>query len=556
MPYNSTPHGNILCIPDIPSLKQTCLFCICLLTCLSAVSQSGALYKPFGNQGVTLTALNGAEPGYVTGWTKIHRQTSGNLITIASYSSEYPYIISSFSSSGKLNNGFGNSGFIKLQLPAFPWLKFLGMVVTQDDKILTGFSIVKDGKEKFLFRRFDKHGKPDHRFGNGGTLITLHGFPMDFLATAQVYQQPDGKILVAASFNREYDGSDNFTDYADVIIARFHQDGNLDYSFSRNGLLGIDHNKLENYPVTLQVQKDGKILLAMTSGFLENSTLVLTRIDKFGNPDKYFGTGGKKEVSFGLFRTYLRSMVIQPDGKILLCGETSPHEYYNSIGLARLMTNGQFDRSFGDNGVKMHFYKEGELSSQTRTMVLQDNGNIWIVGAIYRHDNDDYRRVIICLDKSGRLNKGFATNGVLEVPETFGYVYSGVIADNQLIVGGERGLPFQRALLASYDLRTSTVCPDELTSVAPPAGIQKFAPTQRAYPNPASQQVSFTVPVESLAQTAKYTLFDRSGVLVKQGLVTSSNTTIAVGSLANGLYELVIWDKSGSRWNEKIIVQH
>ena len=131
-----------------------------------------------------------------------------------------------------------------------------------------------------------------------------------------------------------------------------------------------------------------------------------------------------------------------------------------------------------------------------------------------------------------------------------------MIANNQLIVGAEKGLPFQRALLASYDLRTSIVCPDALTSVAPPA-MQKFTtPAQRAYPNPANQQVSFTVPAESLAQTSKYTLFDRSGVLVKQGLVTSTNTSIPVGSLTNGLYELVIWDKSGSRWNEKIIVQH
>ncbi|MBK8599853.1 MAG: hypothetical protein IPN80_04240 [Flavobacterium sp.] len=62
--------------------------------------------------------------------------------------------------------------------------------------------------------------------------------------------------------------------------------------------------------------------------------------------DSTFGTNGKVVTSFGSNESYLASLAIQSDGKIVACGS-----YYdgtiNQIALSRYLVNGNIDTSFG-----------------------------------------------------------------------------------------------------------------------------------------------------------------------------------------------------------------
>ena len=171
----------------------------------------------------------------------------------------------------------------------------------------------------------------DPGFGSGGR--TLFGFPNVNDNAYAVAVQPDGKIVVAGATSSGYDG----------LVARFNADGSPDRSFDGDGITTIDSGGIEILS-DVALQPDGKIVVA--GGTTTNFDALVARLTPQGQPDTTFDQDGKRTIDSGGVE-HVSKVELQPDGKIVVAGETS----VNSDGAVyRLTTTGEPDNTFDQDG--------------------------------------------------------------------------------------------------------------------------------------------------------------------------------------------------------------
>ncbi|HEY3021436.1 MAG TPA: hypothetical protein VGJ32_14660, partial [Solirubrobacteraceae bacterium] len=141
--------------------------------------------------------------------------------------------------------------------------------------------------------------------------------------------QPDGKIVVAGDTNT---GPNPF----DFGVARLLPDGSLDSSFGGAGSTSVDFGG-DDTAFAMALQPDGKIVVAGRSNAGDNpSNFAVARLLPDGSPDGSFGTGGKMLVDFGR-DDQGRAVSLQPDGKILVAGESGAGANPSNFAVARLL---------------------------------------------------------------------------------------------------------------------------------------------------------------------------------------------------------------------------
>ena len=169
-------------------------------------------------------------------------------------------------------------------------------------------------------------GHLDPTFGSGGIVTTDFGDQTGSSNVASanaVTIQSNGKIVVGG-------GVPSHTGFPVPAVARYNTNGSLDTTFGTGGMVSTP--SIEDVPFTaITLQTDGKIV-AVAGGF----TAYVVRYTSAGVLDSTFGTGGIVTLSF-INGPSASGVLVQPDGKILVADR----------GLFRLLSNGQFDTSFG-----------------------------------------------------------------------------------------------------------------------------------------------------------------------------------------------------------------
>lgn len=215
--------------------------------------------------------------------------------------------------------------------------------------------------------------------------------------------QDDGKIIIVGEFTF-------INNVARKNIARLNADGTLDTTF--------DSGILPNQPVnTATIQPDGKIIFSgpfnQFNGVAANRII---RLNSNGTIDTSFsyGTGFNNSVS---------DVKIQPDSKILICGNFTSYNGTERKNLARLNSDGTVDTTFS--------IQTNNLSSII-TMHLSSNGKITLGGNFTSINEIAYNR-IARINSDGTLDTAFipgqgADNKVYALAET---------ASGKIIMGGE-----------------------------------------------------------------------------------------------------------------------
>ncbi|HEY0737772.1 MAG TPA: delta-60 repeat domain-containing protein [Herpetosiphonaceae bacterium] len=187
--------------------------------------------------------------------------------------------------------------------------------------------------------------------------------------------QPDGKVLVGGMFT-------SVGGTARTNIARLNADGSLDTSFDPG--TGVD-----SFVHALALQPDGKVLLggAFTSvGGMARSRIA--RLNADGSLDISFNPGANSTV---------RTLGVQPDGKVLLGGD------FTSVGgtarsrIARLNADGSLDLAFNPGA---------GANSAVYTLVLQPDGKI-LLGGMFSLVGGTARSRIARLNANGLLDTSF-----------------------------------------------------------------------------------------------------------------------------------------------------
>jgi uncharacterized delta-60 repeat protein len=204
--------------------------------------------------------------------------------------------------------------------------------------------------------------------------------------------------------------------------AIFAQAGKLDETFGKKGFtvfqkdvssLGFSNKNTVALP-------DGKILIAsdyIDDAQPDNYFARVVRLDVNGNFDNTFGTKGQAVIDFGLNETLLFGMETQPDGKILLTG-LQTNDVTNTLGafIVRLTADGKLDATFGTKGIAI-ISEKGQLTAGI-ALAVQSDGKIVVAGATGNIATQNVDGAVFRVDKDGKLDKTFGTNGFFKMLDT------------------------------------------------------------------------------------------------------------------------------------------
>ncbi|NJO80827.1 MAG: hypothetical protein HC827_21540 [Cyanobacteria bacterium RM1_2_2] len=96
--------------------------------------------------------------------------------------------------------------------------------------------------------------------------------------------------------------------------------GALDTTFSGDGIVTLDFNGGFDEARSVVVQPDGKIVVAGYADNGSNFDFALTRYNPNGTLDTSFGSGGRVITPIGSNADSAFSVTLQPDGKVVVAG--------------------------------------------------------------------------------------------------------------------------------------------------------------------------------------------------------------------------------------------
>lgn len=230
--------------------------------------------------------------------------------------------------------------------------------------------------------------------------------------------------IVTRSMALQPDGAILVTGYSYLnpnafgIVARFTPDGVPDTTFDSDGIAYLDITGGDDLLMDIVLQTDGKILLGGTATDGFHQTYLLARLLSNGAPDTTYGVGGFVYGNYAQDFENVYSISIQADGKLITAGDYWDGVNPNFFSTHRFLTNGNPDTTFGGTGwVYVHPYINGDVA---RACIVSPNGEIYVGG--YSVDFPPGSQVgygdfaIVKFNPDGSLDSTFDGDGMLRYP--------------------------------------------------------------------------------------------------------------------------------------------
>ncbi len=314
----------------------------------------GSLDSSFDGDGKVTTnfvSIAGADPNAIVnsheGANSMALQSDGKIL-VAGYSSVQPapgepnvyhFALARYNANGSLDTSFDGDG--KLTTVINGWAMGTSMALQADGRILVAAGVSDGSGGDFTLLRYLTDGSLDTSFDGDGLLTTDFG-GMDTVSSMVL--QSDGKILVAGS--SAIPPASQFDPYvSQFALARYNVDGSLDASFDGDGKLITTFDGMTGGAGSVVVQPDGKILVAgyiqappANPGDMPLSNYVLVRYNADGSLDTSFDGDGRRILE----SVGVSEVKVQADGKIVVAGSLN-----GDFTLARYNPDGSLDPSFG-----------------------------------------------------------------------------------------------------------------------------------------------------------------------------------------------------------------
>lgn len=337
---------------------------------IARYNSDGSLDKNFGTDGKVTKDFGGDDS-----IADVKVQPDGKII-VGRYShmaANFQWTLARFNSNGLIDNSFGNNGIVT----SFAGIHSVmnDVELQSDGKIVAAGYRQSQGQDDVAVTRYNPDGTLDSTFGGGDGIVTL---PISTWITPNdrgnaAVIQPDGKIIVFGDFDAGWHNK--------IFLARFNSDGSLDTSFGSGGKI-IDSYEYHNGARDIALQSDGKILVTGSTGNTTSSdNTYIARYDSDGKLDTSFGGSGKIVKSFSSGNDGANSLILQPDGKIILGGyEDTGGAAGTDFALRRFNTDGSLDTEFGTGG--SFVTPIGSGSELINSLALQNDGKIIAAGSV------------------------------------------------------------------------------------------------------------------------------------------------------------------------------
>jgi uncharacterized delta-60 repeat protein len=132
-------------------------------------------------------------------------------------------------------------------------------------------------------------------------------------------------------------------------MLKLKADGAIDTTFGQAGVFTSSFGGPENDVANaLAVDALGRPIAGGTAGSVDFGALRLT---PGGTIDSSFGTGGRARIDFGGRGDQASDITIEPGGRVLMVGSSVSGVATDvRVGIARLLTDGTLDSTFGVGG--------------------------------------------------------------------------------------------------------------------------------------------------------------------------------------------------------------
>lgn len=326
---------------------------------------------------------------------------SGNGVQLARYNAD-----------GTLDNFFGTNGRVFTQTFNIGRRLAIGIQTTiaQADKIV----VVTGG----ILVRYLTTGAPDTSFGGNG--IVSAGAD-----NSGVFFQTSGgtanRIIVSGAAANPAGGSVDFT------LSRYFLGGSPDTAFGTGGTIYTPVGVQNDFSQAAR-PRAGKIVVVGLSGSspFDPADVAVVRYNMTdGSLDPSFDGDGKRADDFGNFAATARGVITQPDGKIIVAGDT------DDFALMRYHPNGSLDLSFAGDGKVTTNIDGNDFGS---AVALQPDGRIVVAG------KSENKFAVARYNADGSLDPAFSGGTVTTtIGAASGATAVALQADGKIVVAGASG---------------------------------------------------------------------------------------------------------------------
>lgn len=213
-----------------------------------------------------------------------------------------------------------------------------------------------------------------------------------------------------------------------IAMARYNQDGSADTDFVNEGKLTFDVTMPKGFAKDGVIQPDGKIILGGYQWDNTTGDFVLVRLDNDGNFDSSFGDNGILILDNGMSEVG-SSIYLQHDGKIIIAGDSD-----DQFTMARVNSDGSMDTTFGESGWVRTLFP---IWSYVQDVHVHNSGEILLTGMTV-DTNNDWKIALAKYQADGSIDTSFGNNGmlILGVGNDYDYGIRGILLDDGKILVG------------------------------------------------------------------------------------------------------------------------
>ncbi len=336
----------------------------------TSFSQDGRVTIDFGNQYLLAVANDVAIQSdgrmVVVGYV---RQLTSDPLSAADH-----IAIARLNADGTLDTTFGNNGTVVTPLNGYA--QATTVKLQSNGRIVVGG--LGDGGF-FTILRYLANGSLDNTFSGDGILTTFRGANVSTSVLNDMVIQPDGKILAVG----EQTALVTSTFPSSLVVARFNTNGTLDQTFGTNGRASGFLKQRSGQRIVLLA--DGSFYVGgNATRFASNTFYSQMSVNRFTATGQlmfekvitpFVETYSPNPTSTYEVNSTLKSMLVQPDGRVVLAGSAR-----DLAGVMRINSDGTDDTSFsGDGRSQLSLPQSGFY--QGADVVMQSTGRLILIGS-------------------------------------------------------------------------------------------------------------------------------------------------------------------------------
>lgn len=290
-------------------------------------------------------------------------------------------------------------------------------------------------------------GTLDTSFGGTGEVVTTLGVPFKEEGLAV---QPDLKTVVVGY---EELGNGNPTTEFPVVAIRYNIDGSLDSSFGIRGIAQIPNASAGFGPAgtadCVAIQANGDIVVATnaktynpSTGAVTSANMLVARLLSNGQLDSTFGSGGEAHITLPTGNDCAVGVAVLPTGQIVVAGTVQGLLVGPTYTVARLTSSGALDTTFGPNGQGYNDVAvmpvTNPITAATAYLLAVDPTGDLLLGGTWVNSAQVRTGRVVRYTPNGLLDPSFGSQGVLDLAGIAGVYDIAFTPGGQILVADGR----------------------------------------------------------------------------------------------------------------------